>query len=122
VKRPLRRLLLGSLLAGLGACDLVELGDALTRDLPPAQAAACRQAVAEEIARQGIAEDQVRRIYYQRVSLARRGAARTGAGFLAWVYPKKEGPGAMIVEISESCQVREVRFHRPPRGEGSHRR
>ena len=108
--RPLRRLFLASLLYGLGACGLVEMGDALTRDLAPAQAAACRQVVAEEVARQGIGTDQVRRIHYQRISLSQRGATRQGAGYEAWVYPKMEGPGAMIIELSESCQVRDVRF------------
>ncbi len=109
--RPLRRLVLAPLLCGLGACDLVEMGDALTRDLTPAQAAACRQVVAEEVARQGIGTDQVRRIHYQRRSLSQRGATRQGAGYEAWVYPKKEGSGALIIELSESCQVRDVRFH-----------
>jgi hypothetical protein len=112
--RPLRRLFLASLLYGLGACGLVEMGDALTRDLAPAQAAACRQVVAEEVARQGIGTDQVRRIHYQRISLSQHGATRQGAGYEAWVYPKKEGPGAMIIELSESCQVRDVRFHTGP--------
>jgi hypothetical protein len=108
--RPLRRLFLASLLYGLGACGGVEFGDALTRDLTPAQAAACRQVVDEEVARQGIGTEQVRRIWYQRRSVSQRGATRQGAGYEAWVYPKKAGSGAMIIELSESCQVRDVRF------------
>ncbi len=109
--RPLRRLFLASLLSGLGACGGVEFGDALTRDLTPAQAAACRQVVDEEVARQGIGTEQVRRIHFQRRSISQRGATRLGAGYEAWVYPKKAGSGAMIIELSESCQVRDVRFH-----------
>ncbi len=108
--RPLRCLFPASLLYGLGACGGVEFGDALTRDLTPAQAAACRQVVDEEVARQGIGTEQVRRIHYQRRSISQRGATRQGAGYEAWVYPKKKGPGAMIIELSESCQVRDVRF------------
>ncbi len=109
--RPLRRLFLASLLYGLGTCGGIEFGDALTRDLTPAQAAACRQVVDEEVARQGIGTEQVRRIWYQRRSLSQRGATRQGAGHDAWVYPKKAGSGAMIIELSESCQARDVRFH-----------
>ena len=111
MKQPLRHVPLASLLFGLGACGGVEFGDALTRDLTPAQAAACRQVVDEEVARQGIGTEQVRRIWYQRRSVSQRGATRQGAGYEAWVYPKKAGSGAMIIELSESCQVRDVRFH-----------
>ena len=121
--RRLRRLFPASLLYGLGACGGVEFGDALTRDLTPAQAAACRQVVDEEVARQGIGTEQVRRrIHYQRRSISQRGATPQGAGYEAWVYPKKEGSGAMIIELSESCQVRDVRFHRASRGTAEERR
>lgn len=120
--RPLRWLFLASLLYGLGACAGVEFGDALTRDLTPAQAAACRQVVAEEVARQGISTEQVRRIYYQSQSLSQRGAIRQGAGYQVWVYPKKAGSGAMIIELSGSCQVRDVRFHRASRSAADQRR
>lgn len=111
MKQPLRHVPLASLLFGLGACGLVEVGDVLTRDLTPQKAAACRQVVADEVTRQGILTEQVRRIHYQRRSISQRGATRQGAGYDAWVYPKKEGSGAMIIELSESCQVRNVRFH-----------
>ena len=100
------------LFLGLSACGGVELGDSLTRDLTPAQAAACRQVVAEEIARQGIGRDQVRRIHYQKLSVSQRGATDQGAGYDAWVYPVKEGPGVMIIELSASCQVRDVRLEK----------
>ena len=113
-----RRLVLAAMAFGLGACDLVGLGDALTRDLTPAQAAVCRQAVAEEVARQGIDEDQVRRIHYQRISLSQHGAVTKGAGYEAWVYPKKEGPGALVIELSGNCQVRGFRYHQPERDSG----
>lgn len=103
---------------GLGACDLVRFSDALTRDLTPAQAAVCRQRVAEEVARQGIGDEQVRRIHYQRISLSQHGAVTKGAGYEAWVYPRKEGPGALVIELSGSCEVRGFRYHQPEPGSG----
>ena len=107
----LRSALLASIVWGLSACGLVGPGDALTRDMTPQQAAACRRAVAEEIARQGILPEQVRRVHYQRISGSQRGAIRQGAGYEAWVYPKKEGPGALIIELSEGCQIRGARYY-----------
>lgn len=115
-------LILGFGALGLSACGWVEMGDSLTRDLPPGQAAACRQTVAKEIARQGIGEEQVRRIHFQRQSISQRGATRQGAGFQAWVYPKKEGSGALIIDLTESCEVRDVRYHLPSRGMSEERR
>jgi hypothetical protein len=78
--------------------------------------------VDEEVARQGVGTEQVRRIHYQRRSISQRGATRQGAGYEAWVYPKKEGSDAMIIELSESCQVRDVRFHRASRSTAEERR
>ena len=114
MKQMLRHCHLALLLFGLGACDLVDRGDALARDLTPQQAAACRQVVAEEVARQGIGADQVRRIHYQRMTPSRRGSKGQNQGYEAWVYPKKEGPGALIVDLSQSCEVRDAWYHTGP--------
>ncbi len=109
--RPVRRHLWVLLLAGLSACGGVKLGDALTRDLPPGQAAACRQAVADELTRQGVRSENIRLIHYQKQTTSLRGASREGSGYQAWVYPKV-GRDALIIELSEGCQVRGVRVHR----------
>lgn len=92
------------LLCGLSACGYVELGDALDRDLTPGQAAACRQAVADELRRQGVASDRIRRIHYQKQSISLRGATGRVSGYEAWVYPNV-GRDALIIELSQSCQV-----------------
>lgn len=113
-----RRLIAAAIAVGLGACDLVRFSDALIRDMTPAQAAVCRQAVAEEVARQGIGEEQVRRIHYQRISLSEHGAVSKSAGYEAWVYPKKEGPGALVIKLSGSCEVRGFRYHQPEQDSG----
>ena len=70
--------------------------------------------VAEEIARRGIASEQVRRVHYQRITPQRRGSKGQNVGYLAWVYPKKEGPGALIIELSPSCEVRAARYYTGP--------
>ncbi len=114
MKQPLRYAAHALLLFGLGACGLVGFGDTLTRDMTPQQAAACRQVVAEEIAREGIASEQVRRIHYQRMTPQRRGTKGQNEGYEAWVYPKKEGPGALIVELSPTCQVRDAWYYTGP--------
>ena len=55
--------------------------------------------------------DQVRRIHFQRMTPQRRGSKGQNEGFEAWVYPKKEGPGAFIVELSPTCQFRDSWYH-----------
>ena len=105
---PLPGLLLVALLSGLSACGGIRYGNPLQQDLPHGEAEACRQAVDQEIARQGISEAQVRRIHFQRRYAKRRDASNRVTGYEAWVYPVKKGPGAMIVELSESCQVTNV--------------
>lgn len=105
---PRPGLLLAVLLCGLTACDGIRYGNPLEQDLPAGEAEACRQAVDQEIARQGVSQAQVRRIHFQRRYAKRRDASNRVTGYDAWVYPVKEGPGAMIVELSESCQVTNV--------------
>ena len=100
--------LLAALLCGLSACGGIRHGNPLEQDLPAKEAEACRQAVDQEIARQGVSEAQVRRIHFQRRYAKRRDASNRVTGYEAWVYPVKKGPGAMIVELSESCQVTDV--------------
>lgn len=114
MKQPLRYAPLAPLFLGLGACGWVGFSDTLTRDMTPQQAAACRQVVAEEVARQGIASEQIRRIHYQRMTPQRRGSKGQNEGYEAWIYPKKEGPGALIVELSPTCQVRDAWYHTGP--------
>ena len=101
-------LVLVALLGGLSACGGIRYGNPLEQDLPAREAQACRQAVDQEIARQGISQAQVRRIHFQRHYAKRRDASNRVTGYEAWVYPVKKGPGAMIVELSESCQVTNV--------------
>ena len=117
VTRSLRRLLWASLLLGAGSCDGVRWGDTLDQDLPPAEAAACRQAVAAELTQQGVNPERVRRIYYRRVTPRQKGAIGRNPGYRAWVYPRL-GRQVMIIDLSGSCQVRGVRLHGPERGEG----
>lgn len=105
---PLPGLLLAALLCGLSACGGIKVGNPLEQDLPRSEAEACRQAVDQEIARQGISQEQVRRVHFQRRYAKRRDASNRITGYDAWVYPVKKGPGAMIVELSESCQVTNV--------------
>jgi hypothetical protein len=114
--KHLRRLVWAVLLSGLSACGGVELGDTLTQDLPPAEAAACRQAVADELTRQGVSAERIRRIYYERLTNRLRGATRRNTGYRAWVYPR-QGREAMIIELSGSCQVRDVWMHGPEGGD-----
>ena len=106
--RLLPGLLLAGRLCGLGACGGIRYGNPLEQDLPAREAQACCQAVDQEIARQGISQAQVRRVHFQRRYAKRRDASNRVTGYEAWVYPVKKGPGAMIVELSESCQVTDV--------------
>jgi len=116
--RPARRLLWATLLLGASACGWVELGDTLTTDLPPAEAAACRQAVADELTRQGVNAARIRRIYYERLQNRQRGAQGRAPGYKAWIYPK-QGREVMIIELSGTCQVRKVWLQGPERGDAS---
>lgn len=113
--RPLSGLVLASLLFGPSACGGVKLGDTLTQDLPPAEAAACRRAVVDEMTRQGVNAERVRRIYYERLTDRQRGGTGGNTGYRAWIYPKV-GREAMIIEISGRCQVRGVWMHVPDGG------
>ncbi len=90
----------------LGACEGIQLGgDALVKHLPPGQDQVCRAAVREALAQRNVSQDRIKRVHYQ--------ALRTGsriAGFEAWVYPK-DGRGALVVELSATCQVRRIWAH-----------
>lgn len=110
--RPLACLVRATLLFALSACGGVELGDTLTTDLPPAEAAACRQVVANEMTRQGVNPERVRRIYYERLQNRYRGGTGRNTGYKAWIYPKV-GRQVMIIELSGSCQVRDVWLQGP---------
>jgi len=98
------------------ACGGVELGDILSRDMPPTQAKACRDAVAAEMARQGVNPERVKRIYYERMQNRQRGGDFRNTGYRAWVYPKL-GREAMVIEITNSCQVRDVYMQGPEGGD-----
>ncbi len=41
----------------------------------------------------------------------RRSGKGQNEGYKAWVYPKKKGPGALIVELSSTCQLRDVWYY-----------
>ncbi len=87
----------------LGACEGVQIGsDALVRHLPPGQDQVCRTAVRDALAEKNVSEDWIRRIHYQAIRTRNR-----ISGFQAWVYPK-EGRGALVVELSDQCQVRRI--------------
>ena len=105
-------LIWGAVLFGVCACGGVKLGDILSRDMPPAQAKACRDAVAAEMARQGVNPERVKRIYYERMQNRQRGGTFRNTGYRAWVYPKF-GRQAMVIEISNSCQVLDVYMQGP---------
>jgi hypothetical protein len=63
--------------------------------------------VRNAMAERNVTEDWIRRVHYQAI----RNPSRTGStrieGFQAWVYPR-QGRGALVVELSNSCQVRRV--------------
>ena len=99
-------LLFGAGLFLLSACGGIQIGsDALVKHLPPGQDQVCRAAVREALAQRNVSQDWIKRVHYQ--------ALRTGsriAGFEAWVYPK-DGRGALVVELSATCQVRRIWAH-----------
>ena len=97
---------------GLGllvACGNVRLGgDALSKNLPPQQAQVCREAAQQAAAERGLSEQYVGNVDYQVIRGTTRGGSSPIRGFEAWVYPL-EGPGKLIVDLSATCQVRQVR-------------
>ena len=95
--------LLGVVSLVLGACGGVQLGgDALVQHLPAGRDRACRAAVRDALAERNVREDWIDRVRYQAI---RSGSRVTG--FEAWVYPK-DGRGALVVELSETCRVRRI--------------
>lgn len=98
----------------LSACGGIRIGaDQMTQNLTPQQAEACRNAARQAVAQQGISEDRIRRVHYQRVMAKSRGASNRITGFEAWVYPK-EGRGALVVVLTEACAVKRVWAHGTP--------
>jgi len=90
----------------LSACDGIQLGgDALVQHLPPGQDQVCRAAVRDALAEKNVSEDWIERVRYTAV---RAGSRITG--FEAWVSPK-EGRGALVVELTNMCQVRRIWAH-----------
>ena len=95
--------LFGAGLFLLSSCDGIRTGgDGLSMHLPPVEAQVCRDAVRDALAERNVTEDWIERIRYQ---VARRGRRITGVE--AWVYPK-EGGGALVVELTDTCRVRRV--------------
>ncbi len=90
----------------LSACGGVQIGgDALVQHLPPGQDQVCRAAVRDALAERNVSQDWIERVRYR--------AVRTGSritGFEAWVSPKA-GRGALVVELSNTCQVRRIWAH-----------
>jgi hypothetical protein len=90
----------------LSACDGIQLGgDALVQHLPPGQDQVCRAAVRNALAERNVSQDWIERVRYR----ALRAGSRI-TGFEAWVSPK-EGSGALVVELSTTCQVRRIWAH-----------
>ena len=98
-------------LAVLGACGGVQLGsDALSRNLPPDQAQLCREAVADAMLREGISTNALKNVDYQAVDGGNSRSTTRIRGYQAWVYP--QSGGAWLVELTTTCQVRDVRLLR----------
>ena len=98
--------LFGAGLFLLSACEGIQLGgDALVQHLPPGQDQVCRAAVRDALAEKNVSEDWIERVRY----VALRAGSRI-TGFEAWVSPK-EGSGALVVELSQTCQVRRIWAH-----------
>ena len=103
--------LLAACLLLLSACGGVQFtNDALMRHLPPGQDQVCRNAVKSELAQHNISLEWVRRIHYQERATSRGGSSTRVVGFEAWVYPKN-GNGALVIELSESCRVQRMWAH-----------
>ncbi len=80
-------------------------GDALVQHLPPGQDQVCRAAVRDALAEKNVSEYWIERVRYREV-----GAGSRITGFEAWVSPK-EGCGALVIELSNTCQVRRIWAH-----------
>ena len=95
-------------LGGLAACGGVEVNpDGLSRNLPPDRAQVCRNAVSDALIREGIDPGALKNVDYQAVEGAGPRNSNRLRGFQAWVYPKSGG--ALLVELSQTCQVQDVR-------------
>lgn len=102
--------LTGAVLIPISACQIQLNRDPLVSNLPKAQAQACREAVGNELARRGVSQDWIRQVSYHKRTANTRGASSRITGFDAWVFPK-EGRGALVIELSETCKVRGVWAH-----------
>ena len=103
--------LLAACLWLLSACGGVQFSnDALITHLPAGQDQVCRNAVRSELAQHNVSPDWVRRVHYQARFGTRRGVGGRLVGFEAWVYPKN-GNGALVIELSESCRVQRLWAH-----------
>lgn len=95
----------------LASCISVGLNpNGLDRNLPPAQAQDCRDAVSDALIEEGVSPQAVKNVDYQAVDEANPRSSNRLRGFEAWVYP--QSGGALVVELSASCQVRDVRWLR----------
>jgi hypothetical protein len=95
-----------ALLLGLAACEGPRFNvDQLSRELPRGEAEVCRQAVEDKLAKRDVTPDWIREIHYETRYTTRSRTRDRIAGFQAWVFPK-EGTGALVIELSESCRVR----------------
>ena len=101
--------LLGAGLVLMTACEGVPIGsDALSLNLTPRQAQACRDATRDALAEHNVYEEWIRRIHYQAIRPSRRSSSTRPTGFEAWVFPQSGG-GVLVVELTIDCQVRRVR-------------
>ncbi len=99
--------LAGAILISLGGCPIRLSRDPLVSNLTKAQEQACREAVRNELAHRGVSQDWIRQVSYHTRTMNQGGASNRIIGFDAWVFPK-EGRGALVVELTETCQVRRV--------------
>lgn len=100
---------LGACLVLMTACEGVQIGsDALSLNLTPRQAQACRDATRDALAEHNVYEEWIRRIHYQAIRPSRRSSSTRPTGFEAWVFPQSGG-GVLVVELTIDCQVRRVR-------------
>jgi hypothetical protein len=102
--------LTGVVLIAVGACQIQLNRDPLVSNLPKAQEQACRAAVRDALAERGVSLDWVRHVSYHTRSSHTGGTSSRIIGFEAWVFPK-EGQGALVVELSETCGVTRVWAH-----------
>ncbi len=102
--------LTGAVLIAISACEIRVGRDPLVSNLSRDQAQACRQAVRNALAERGVSEDWIRQVSYHTRTSHTGGTSSRITGFDAWVFPK-EGRGALVVELSETCRVRRVWAH-----------